>query len=112
MKQKLFTRHGGRFIKSDDCGSTVAWIVEVLGRGPKPDGDEYDRKAWVRLSAQASLSDCSRRITWDLDYKEEESLAKVDAAIAELSLLRDALKEAFKVMERQRAEWKVKEEDE
>ncbi len=112
-RQKLFTRHGGRFIKPDDCGSTVAWIVDLEGRGPNEKAKhEYDRKPWVRLNAQASLSDCSRRITWEFDGNEEEVVGKLNAAIAELTLLRDALKEGFRVKRETEKEWGVKEDEE
>lgn len=91
-EQKLFEAAGGRFIDPKDCGSMIRWIVEVWGKKPNPDHkSKYMRAGHTRIDASVGLADCSRRIEWDMGGKENDKLAKLDAAIAELEALRAAL---------------------
>jgi hypothetical protein len=105
--------HGGRFIDPIDCGSTVAWVVDVTVSPPQPDhAREYERDGRVTLSASISLSDCNRRIEWDMSGNRDcTALQKIDAAIAELQDFRAALATATNHVKIKRAEFGMKPRD-
>jgi hypothetical protein len=112
MTEKLLNAAGGCFINPEDCGSMIRWVVDVTYENPKPLAKlEYDRKGRVWLSASVGLSDCSRRIEWELSGGEISNIEKLDNAIGELRKLRTVLVRANKLYERKRQEFGLKEDD-
>lgn len=111
-KVKEFMAHGARFIDPTQCASAVAWCIDVTVRPPQPEKKhEYDRKGRSDLTAKVILTECGRQVSWALDDDHHDDpagggVAKLDAAIAELTTCRAALVEAVAVHERKRAEFK------
>lgn len=90
----VMCEQGGRFIHPEDVGSAIQWRVGVRVREADPTAPEWDRKAVVTTFSELHISSCERGIMWSIDPDEEESIAKLDAAISELRKVRAAVAQA------------------
>lgn len=98
--QKLVVKQGGRFIDPTSVGSSIQWRVTYSARtADRTRTWEHDRSAADTDDCELALSDCSRVINWSIE-PGADSLAKLDAAIAELTACRKALAHTITVRER------------
>ena len=100
--QQLVVKQGGRFIDPTSVGSSIQWRVTYSAREEDRTRKwEHDRSAADTDDCELAISDCSRVINWSIE-PDANSLAKLDAAIAELTACRKALAHAIKTREQTR----------
>jgi hypothetical protein len=77
----------------DDCGSSISgWV-----RYPEIDDErgKHNKKQYLNYSADLSLSDCSRVITWSFSNSRDGfDLEKIDRAIGALMTFRQYMEGA------------------
>ena len=82
------------FIDPENCGSSVGYYITVNEYTPKdkPKPIEYS------ISATVVLTDCTHKLDWS--FIEEDSIDKIDSAIAMLQEFRKKYIEVEKLVKR------------
>lgn len=95
MSKTLIDKSKGVYLDIHSCGSSIRWAISVKRSTKRKKGKLVEDD--LSGSAECSLTDCHRWITWS-DYGIPDiQLKKVSAAIETLTEYRELLKKAVKI---------------
>lgn len=97
--ETLYEDSQGVFLDLSSCGSSIRWGVVVKKITYKREGEE---KTYYNFSGNVSLTDCHRAISWEGGH--QRMLKKINVAIRSLQALRQSIKQAIKVMPKDKQE--------